>query len=308
MSGLGAAQRLRRSGCSVVVFEKARGPGGRLCTRRSSSGGFDHGTPYFHAHPSMIDAWIDSGIVAPWKGRFGKVHHDGSITGMTTPRRWVGVPKMSAIGRWMARELDVRTGVRILRLERASGSWMLTDTHDQNYGPFDALVLSCPGPQASALIPQDSSLCAVAKDMKYTVCFAAMLDFNARVPLNWDGIEFNGEPMAHAVRSNSKPGRSAHERWVLHANAGWSEKHQDDAPETVGRALERAFHRWSQSDAVQTTVHRWLYARSIHAQAQHAAIDLSYRLALCGDGMTGGGVVEAIKSGEHVAQLILEIA
>ena len=45
LTGLTAARRLADAGCAVVVFDKSRGLGGRLATRRTALGPIDHGAP-----------------------------------------------------------------------------------------------------------------------------------------------------------------------------------------------------------------------------------------------------------------------
>ena len=306
LSGLSAAQRLKRSGCSVVVFDKSRGPGGRLCTRRSPSGGFDHGAPYFHADSTVIKPWLDHGIIAQWSGRFGVVNDDGSIDHLKPVQRWVGVPKMSTIGRWMARSLNVHLSSRIEKLSGEPGRWTLTDTESHVFGPFDLVVVSCPGPQAAALLPERCNLYPLAHQMTYSICWAAMLDFDTELDLEWDGLEFETGPLAKAFRSNSKPGRRSDERWVLHAQAEWSETHQDHSPEAIGHALEQAFHPFARRHAFDVRCHRWLYAQSTQDRPQQAVIDKQYRLGLCGDGLTGGGVMDAMASGEHMADLVID--
>ena len=308
ISGLTAAEQLRQNGYSVVVFDKARGPGGRLCTRRSQSGGFDHGAPYFEADSSLVKRWLDHGVLASWNGRFGQVVSDGSIRRLPSSQRWVGTPKMSAIGRWMARDLDVRLSTRIERLERQAGAWILGDSNEQNHGPFDWVVVSCPGPQAASLIPQDSHLHRVARAMTYSVCWTAMLEFDNRLEVEWDGLQFDSHPIAQAFRSQSKPGRSGQERWVVHAQDQWSADHRDEAPETVGHDLEQAFRVIVRHRASSISVHRWLYAQSTQ-EAQHLAlIDAQLELGLCGDGLTTGGVMQAVATGDYVAQLVIESA
>ena len=59
---------------SVELFDKGRGPGGRLATRTmSTSNGevsFDYGTQYFTAADpaflNKLNEWISEGLVAPW--------------------------------------------------------------------------------------------------------------------------------------------------------------------------------------------------------------------------------------------------
>ncbi len=306
VSGLTVARQLKQLGYSTAIFDKARGPGGRLSTRRSASGGFDHGAPFFEAKPSFIKPWLDHGIVGLWTGRFGQVSDQGTIERLDSTQRWVGVPKMSAIGRWMARDLDVGLSSRIERLEGEPGQWMLIDTQERGLGPFDLVVVSCPGPQAADLLPKTSHLYSLARSMTYSICWAAMMDFDTDLDLEWDGLTFVNPPLAHAFRSNSKPGRRGAERWVIHAQDDWSEAHQDDSPETVGQALEHAFRPVAKCQAADVRVHRWLYAQSTQEHPRLAVIDGKHQLGLCGDGLTGGGVVQAMASGEHMAELIIE--
>ena len=51
MAGLACAEELTRLGHAVLLFDKGRGPGGRMSTRRiQTSAGeayFDHGAQYF---------------------------------------------------------------------------------------------------------------------------------------------------------------------------------------------------------------------------------------------------------------------
>ena len=47
MAGLSAARALVDAGRSVVVFDKGRGIGGRMATRRLGAAVFDHGAQYF---------------------------------------------------------------------------------------------------------------------------------------------------------------------------------------------------------------------------------------------------------------------
>ena len=61
MAGLSAANRLREAGADCTVFEKSRGLGGRMATRRAGSLQFDHGAQYFTARgvrfQSRLSRW-----------------------------------------------------------------------------------------------------------------------------------------------------------------------------------------------------------------------------------------------------------
>jgi len=49
MAGITCARTLVQAGHQVTVFDKSRGLGGRMATRSSAFGSFDHGVQYFTA-------------------------------------------------------------------------------------------------------------------------------------------------------------------------------------------------------------------------------------------------------------------
>ena len=61
VSGLLAAARCATASSRVVVFDKGRGVGGRLATRRTDSGVFDHGAQFFTARDPNSVCWSKRG-------------------------------------------------------------------------------------------------------------------------------------------------------------------------------------------------------------------------------------------------------
>ncbi|RYF72060.1 MAG: FAD-dependent oxidoreductase, partial [Cytophagaceae bacterium] len=49
LAGLTAARELTRQGHTILIFDKGRGVGGRLATRRIADGRADHGAQYSSA-------------------------------------------------------------------------------------------------------------------------------------------------------------------------------------------------------------------------------------------------------------------
>ena len=101
IAGLSCAERLQAAGHAVRVFDKGRGAGGRMATRRvalpSGDVAFDHGAQYFTARDphfaTMVAEWHASGVVAPWPSAGDDA--------------WVGTPGMNAVVKAMAQPLAV---------------------------------------------------------------------------------------------------------------------------------------------------------------------------------------------------------
>ena len=68
IAGLSCATQLARHGCAVSVFDKSRGPAGRMSTRRGEGWQCDHGAQYFTARSPEFRAevarWQAAGVSA----------------------------------------------------------------------------------------------------------------------------------------------------------------------------------------------------------------------------------------------------
>ena len=59
LSGLMAAQEIHNAGHEVIVFDKGRGVGGRLATRRIDAATLDHGAQFFTVRTNEFAAHVD---------------------------------------------------------------------------------------------------------------------------------------------------------------------------------------------------------------------------------------------------------
>ncbi|MEM7437271.1 MAG: FAD-dependent oxidoreductase, partial [Myxococcota bacterium] len=160
MSGLVCAEALQSEGCRVVVFDKARGPGGRMSTRRvpelGEGVGFDHGAQYFTVRsPNFAEAverWVREGVAATWDGDVVAIGQEGVTRSQRHTVRYVGVPGMNGICRSIARSLDVRFGVRVARVVRDGPGWGLEDDRGQPLGRYDVVLCTAPAEQTAVLL------------------------------------------------------------------------------------------------------------------------------------------------------------
>ncbi|KAM7268997.1 hypothetical protein ACFE04_024494 [Oxalis oulophora] len=251
ISGAVCASTLARNGVLVTLFDSARGPGGRMSTRRERTEDgkelmFDHGAPFFNVHDpdalSLVQHWESKGLVAQWKDSFGCF--DRSSRKFVDPEheqqnglsnKYVGMPGMNSICKALCHEPGVESkfGVTVGKVEWSEGEslWSLTTMDGQNLGQFSGVVASdknIASPrftnvtgQAPPLVKDLSPELAVKlQDIPVAPCFALMLAFAeplSSIPVK--GFSFkNSEILNWAHCDSSKPGRSdSSERWVLHS-------------------------------------------------------------------------------------------
>ena len=321
VAGLTAARMLSQAGHAARVVDRARAPGGRLATRHvlndeadrpeHASLAFDHGAQYFTVRDarfaSEVESWQQARIVQAWQGKLATFDSEGREAIEDGQTRWAGVPAMSAIGRHIARELDLTCGVRVNALVRGGVGWTAPTARGDILGPFDAVVLAVPAPQAVSLLTAAPKLAEVAGRVAMHPCWAALAAFDDRVKAPFDGAFVSSSPLGWIARDRSKPRRQSAETWVLHAAADWSTSHLGDSPDAVGPFLLNAFAdlvRAQLPHPVHLSAHRWRYACADPALAVGALADDDARLVVCGDWCLGNRVEAAFLSGRAAAERI----
>lgn len=279
-----------------MLFDKGRGAGGRMATRRvdTSQGAavFDHGAQYFTARDpafqSQTMAWEQAGVVAAWPAAGADA--------------WVGTPGMNGPAKHLAQGLDITWSAKIDRVERVASQWHL---HGDGAGaePFDTLLLAVPSENAGPLVqpwnPQMAELTPAAP------CWTVMCAFAARVPHDGDILRPGHGPVGWAARNSAKPGRSGPEAWVIQASPAWSSVHLEEDAASVIPALLAAFGDLTGDlpTSLSVTAHRWRYARSGNAEAG-MRWDPALRLGICGDWLLGPRVECAWLSGTQLAEAV----
>ena len=319
IAGLSAAGELRRHGHEVVVFERARGPGGRAATRhvrdlempKGAAGAalaFDHGAQYFTVRDprfqSVVDGWLRDRMAAKWDGRIVSFDTEGWEDVATDTDRYVGIPGMSAMAKAMAEPLDVRYGQRVQQVRLKPDATLLLEPA---LGEFDRVVLAVAADQARPLVAHIPELAAALAPVLMRPCWAVLAAFDERVPARFDAAFVHGSPLGWIARNQSKPKREWKvDAWVLHATTSWSAAHIDDDPEVIGSFLMEAFHDLIPKGlprAFYATAHRWRYAVADPPLAAGAIHHAESRLTLCGDWCLGTRIEDAFLSGVAAARL-----
>ena len=88
---------------------------------------FDHGAQFMTAHGTEFSAelkrWETAGIIAPWRARFAIGTPNGLQAIEPHRERWVGVPRMSRIGRYLSTDVHLQLGYRVMGLKREENTW-----------------------------------------------------------------------------------------------------------------------------------------------------------------------------------------
>lgn len=252
LAGLTAARRLHEAGLAPVVYDKGRGPGGRLSTRRAGEGlQFDHGAQYLAPESAGFADFLEGAAQAGAAGRW-------ALEGGRTV--WVGLPGMNEIVRHLAHGLDLRQGTEIRSVARAGSGWALDGT------AFDKVISTIPAPQAATLLgPACPQFVAPLAGVEMEPSLTLMLAHRPGLAIPFETRRDPEAPIAWLARDGAKPGRPCPEAWVAQASVAWSAAHIDHEKEEIAELMCPMVCEIlgiGLDDVTHAVAHRWRYAQA----------------------------------------------
>lgn len=317
VAGLACANALAQAGIATMLFDKGRGPGGRLSTKRVEVAGqdvrFDHGAQFFTARDPgflrTIQELIAGGMVAELNAsRIGRRTDAGWEHRERCEPVFVGVPGMNGLVKGLAQGHTVAWGQRVLTITPASGGGYTLETDS---GPvqqrFSAVAIAVPAEQVAALAgPVAPVLAAEAEASCSAPCWALMAQQTDDTDLPFDAfaVAMDGSPFSWVSREDRRPGRGGPPRWVAHASPAWSKAHLEDNAADVVDALSAALAALTGAGIAPVLAHRWRYSSIEQAAGTPYFWDGGSSIGACGDWRSGPRVELAWLSGTGLGRAI----
>jgi len=305
LAGLTAATDLVAARHQVTVFDKGRGPGGRMATRRIGAATLDHGAQFFTVRSDEFGARIaphlTNGLVFEWCRGF-------STNGDGYPRYAVR-GGMNALAKTMAAGLDVRCDSLVFAIrEGVDKAWSVM-IDDGSAVEADAIVVTCPLPQTySLVVPAGVTLPESLVRVDYDRTIAALITLTGPGSVQEPGGMQNPTDALSFVVDNQRKGVSSAPALTVHANADWSQRHWDDALADLAVALAHESAPFTGSAAtIEIQIKKWRFAtpRSVWSEPCWIAPDVRGPLIVAGDAFAGPKVEGAVLSGAAAAAVLL---
>jgi renalase len=328
LAGSACAQVLVRAGHVVQVFDKARGPGGRLATRRMAwqdaqgqacMTRLDHGAVGLTAQSPAFQQFLsqahEAGCLAEWAPRWATPPDSAETL-------WVPLPDLPALAQHLLRSMPATWSFAVDALHKDTHGWRLAAGSQWHEGVFDAVVLAIPPAQAAPLLgPHRSDWARSAALARMQPCWTLMgvaddPDDQLGAALGGDLAKPVAGPLAWVVRQDARPGRqrvAGQSHWVVHARAGWSRQHLETSADEVQAHLQAAFAELLGRPVhwLHSVAHRWRYALPQAAAlgttpAGDCWWDAVQGLGVCGDFLGTGGAEGAWLSAQALCAAMLQ--
>lgn len=312
--GLSAARTLFEAGWQVTILERSLGVGGRMATRRIGSGVFDHGAQFFTVRSDefaqIVQGWVEAGITEEWCHGF--FTEDGAPPG-TGHVRYRGTPAMTAIPKWLARDLDVRLGVHAGAIYSVENGWEV----ELKQGPSltaDAVLLTPPIPQAMQLLDSgkvhvENRHRRILEAVSYQSCLSvmALLDKAPIIP-EPGAVQQIAEPVTW-ISDNHRKGISPDAFAVtLHGGPDFTSTYWDASDQVIAEQLFASSRQWfGDAKVLSYEVKRWRYSRpSGLLSILYLTIVNDPMLILAGDAFGGPRIEGAVTSGLAAARALIK--
>jgi renalase len=300
IAGLACARRLAEAGLAPVLFDKGRGPGGRLATRRAADGlQFDHGAQYLTARgggfAEVLAEAERAGALARWQDAGDAARH-------------VGTPGMNALAKHLARGLDVRCGAQVAGVQPEGDEWLVWLGGDA--WRCDRVVITVPAPQLAGLLGATHPLSGEVDGVRMDPCLTLMAAFTPDAPRPFASRSDAADALAWIALDASKPGRPAAATWVAQASPAWSNAHLELEPAALASLmLPLLCERLGapRASVIHATTHRWRHARVATPLGRPFLRDATRTLHAGGDWCLDARVEAAWTSGDAIARDILAL-
>ena len=302
IAGASCAGHLAAAGWEVDVFEKSRGAGGRLATRRLDHGWASMGSPFISAKRdpfrSQLRDWVRQGWLDPVRGDIWQGRATVSWAQAKMQNHYRPMIEPSQLVRHLLGTANLHTETRVAAIKPRT--IVLEDGREM--GDYTCVICSVPTPQAIPMLDALPMLRESLANVRYRPTWSFLM--------RWEGgpsadvIKFDDHLLDMAVRQVSDgPGL-----WAVHSSHEFAETYLEASVEEAStRAASALMGLLGLPWPVEVEAsHLWRYARPETTAGGFWQSDRESRVALIGDGIAGDGVERAWESGMRLAQALIQ--
>ena len=309
LTGLRAARRLAEAGIDTRLFDKSRGVGGRVATRRLERNGlnlrFDHGTPFLTS-PQM------QAISEPMNAPPDPVPLDVAAHSELGRESLICIADgMNQIGKWLASGLEIHLNRPVTKIVPSSSArqWQILTGDAVVSDDFDLIITTTPPHQAAEILrSSDSTLVTALNAIEPQGCWSLMLVTESPMPLGLVSLP-ESQIIERAINENAKGRSSEHlGLYTVHAKRSWSQRHMQSPKVDVQAAMIEALQSLGLDSAniVHAQLHRWLYAGVAQPLGQPYLADTQRSLICAGDWCLGNDIDCALTSADATAAQVIQ--
>lgn len=300
----------------LTLFEKSRGVGGRIATRRAEPYEFNHGTQYFkiknQSFKKFLSPLIKKKIIKPWHANYVEIKKNKIIKQIKwneETAHFIGYPKMNLIGKSFLNKLNIKLSCNVDSLKKRFDSWYIYDNSKICYGPFDWIIFCIPPEQVLNLLSKKFKYYHILRTVKMRSAFSLMLGFKEFKKPNFDAALVVNEDINWITITEKIKSNHTYFNLLINTSYDFAENNSEQCKEKISKYLvERSSDILGMklSNFQHQALHFWRYAMSEKKNNYGSFVDNSLRVVVCGDWCMNGRVEGAFLSALNASKKILK--
>jgi predicted NAD/FAD-dependent oxidoreductase len=299
---------------NVKIFEKSRGVGGRMSTRKETPYIFDHGAQFFKIKTNECKNFFSplfaQEIIQPWsfKLAYFEGNHLREIKIIKNADKfYVGVPNMDSILKYISRDCNVVLETKIKKIKRKNGKWEFYDQNEKSHGIYDWVILTLPAEQSLNLISNKISFYPYLEKIKMKGCYSLMVGINKSLQLDFDAAFIEKKDIAWLALNDSKPSRMKTRCLLINSSYEYATKNINTPKDKVLEYLLNISSNLINYNLFKSSfikLHQWRYAEAECSPKENYFIDHENKIAICGDWLVNSRVEGAFLSANELSKEI----
>ena len=315
ITGVTLANLLQKK-VKLTVFEKSRGVGGRMATRRASPYQFNHGAQYFKienkAFKDFLQPLMKNKVITPLETNHIEIFNKEVIKRIKPDNKkyYTAENKMNSVVKNLVNNnFFIKLSCKIEKTKKVNHKWFLIDSDEVSYGPYDWLFVTIPPYQAIDILYNNLKFLDIIKKIKMRSCYSLMLGFDITKEFNFDTALFLDEDIRWLSISNKYLEKKEYCNLLINSSYNFAEHNingckdeiSDYLIKQVADILNCELNNYEHRD-----LHFWKYAMSESNNNLGSFYDEDLKVVVCGDWCMNGKVEGAFLSAKDAASKFLK--
>ena len=315
ITGITLANLLHKK-VNITVFEKSRGVGGRMATRRAEPYQFNHGTQYFKIENKEFKDFLQplmvNKIIKPLKVNQIEILNKKVIkrNKIYNQQYFTAESKMNSVVKYLINNnFSIKLLCKIDKILKENDNWFIIDSENVSYGPYDWLFITIPSNQAIEILNNDFKFLDIIKKIKMRSCYSIMLGFDKIKEFDFDTALFLDEDVKWLSISKKTLEKKKYYNLLINSSYNFAEQNINGNKNKISDYLIKQVSdilKCELNNYEHKALHFWKYAISEKNNNLGSLLDEDLKLIISGDWCMNGKVEGGFLSAKNAANKLLK--
>ena len=301
---------------TITVFEKSRGVGGRMATRRAEPYQFNHGVQYFKLENKEFKYFLQplmcNKIIKPLEANQIEILNKKVIksTKIYNKKYYTAKSKMNSVVKYLINNnCSMKLLCKIEKTIKENDKWFVIDSDQVSYGPYDWLFITIPPYQATEILYDNFKYLDILKRIKMRSCYSLMLGFDKIKEFNFDTALFLDEDVQWLSIRKKIFKNKEYYNILINSSYHFAEKNINGSKDELSDYLIKQVSdilKFEFNNFKHKALHFWKFAMSEKNNNLGCLLDENLKAVVCGDWCINGSVEGAFLSAKDAANKVLK--